>query len=271
MPTTSPFCPSTLRIALIALAFLALVATLPASLDACPTATKLLEHMGNAHGGMDGWASAPTVCFEDEFKLGEATTGLVSRVCVEQGQRRAYIDYPGTPMTMAWDGAKAWSTNWALPYPPRFMALLNYHFLNLPWLANDPGVILSEFGRRTLGDDPTEYFSVKITYEEGTGDTPRDYYRLYVHPESHLLKAVEYIVTYKSLLPEGVTETPPNTLIYEDFTEVAGLKVPSNYTIYQADGTVFGSAEIREWSFGLPFDEARMTMPEGATLDESMP
>jgi hypothetical protein len=227
--------------------------------------------MTEAHGGMKAWASAPTVSWEDDFRIGEAPAGLVSRVTVEQGPRRAYIDYPGTPMRLAWDGTQAWSESWNVPYPPRFLALLNYHFLNLPWLASDPGVVLSEFGQRTLPGDTTEYFSMKITYEPGTGDTPRDYYRLYVHPESHLLKAVDYIVTYKAILPEGVTESPPNTLVYGDFTEVNGLKVPTRYTIYQADGTVYATADIREWSFEQPFDEGRMSMPAGATLDTSAP
>ena len=47
-------------------------------------------------------------------------------------------------MRLAWDGRRAWSENWNAPYPPRFMALLNYYFLNLPWLTSDPGVILGD-------------------------------------------------------------------------------------------------------------------------------
>jgi len=239
-------------------------------LSACPTTEKLIEHLVSAHGGMDAWASAPTVSFTDEFVPAGVPQGISSRVTVEQGARRAYIDYEGG-MTATWDGEKAWSQNWALPYPPRFMALLNYHFLNLPWLVEDPGVILSEFGQRQLPGDETEYFSIKVTYDENVGDTPRDYYRLYVDPDSHVLHAVQYIVTYQALLPEGMTETPANTLVYEDFETVSGLRVPTAYRIYLPDGSEFGAATIRDWSFDEPFDTARMTMPDDAVLDESTP
>lgn len=252
----------------IALASVALTPTVAA---ACPDAPKLIEHMTQAHGGLGAWASAPTVSFESAFTAAGAPGGVASRVTVEQGPRRAYLGFVGTETSMAWDGSAAWSENWGLPFPPRFFALLDYHFLNLPWLANDPGVVLSEFGTAQLPGDPTEYFSAKITYEAGVGDTPRDYYRIYVDPETHLLKACQYIVTYQALLPEGVTETPPNTLVYGGYAEVAGLKVPTSYTIYRPDGEVYGSAEIRDWSFMRPFDEARMTMPENAVMDESKP
>lgn len=231
----------------------------------------LIDHLVKAHGGLETWSSAPTVSFEDEFRQGDAESGATSVVIVEQGRRRAYIDYPGTDMRIAWDGERAWSENWTSPRPPRFLALLNYHFANLPWLVHDPGVKLSEFGTRRLPGDPTEYFSVKITYEAGTGDTPKDYYRLYVHPDTHRLKATEYVVTYKALLPEGVEETPPNTLIYDEFETVDGLVVPKHYTIYNAAGEVYFRCAFRNWSFTEAFDEGRMSLPPGATVDTSTP
>ena len=251
--------------------FALLIAALPTSAPACPTPELLIQHMAQAHGGLEAWRAAPTVSFTDEFRQGDAETGRVSVVTVEQGLRRAYIDYPGTEMSLAWDGERAWSENWANPAPPRFYALLNYHFANLPWLAHDPGVVLSEFGTGTLPDDPTEYQTVKITYEAGTGDTPNDYYRLYVDPETHLLKAVDYIVTYKALLPEGVDSTPPNTLVFDEFQTVAGLVVPKHYTIYSAAGEVYFRCGFRDWSFERPFDESRMTPSESAVVDTSTP
>jgi len=265
LPTTKRFTRNPL---VLALGFLAFCSTTPTL--ACPTPEKLVEHLVSAHGGLGTWEAAPTVSFRDSFTPAGSPQGLASQVTVEQGRRRAYIDYD-SGMSLTWDGERAWSENWVLPYPPRFMALLNYHFLNLPWLIEDPGVILSEFGQRQLPNDETEYFSVKITYDEGVGDTPKDYYRIFVHPDTHVLHAVQYIVTYSALLPEGVTESPQNTLIYNAFETVQGLRVPTEYTIYQADGSLFGSAKISEWTFDAPFDTARMTMPEGAILDESTP
>lgn len=242
-----------------------------AATPSSPESVGIVDRMIEAHGGMDAWAGAPTVSFEDTWFRGDEPTGKTSKVTVEQGSRRAYIDYPGSDMRMAWDGSRAWSENWASPAPPRFLALLNYYFLNLPWLTRDPGVVLGPPQEGRLWDDPTKYVSIRMTFGSGVGDTPDDYYVLYIDPATYRLKACEYIVTYSSLLPEGVTATPPHILVYEDYSRVENLLVPTRFTIYELDQTVYASCEISDWSFSQPFDESRMEMPAGATVDESTP
>ena len=218
---------------------------------------------------MEAWAAAPTVAFTEEFRQGEATSGFPGRVIVEQRARRAMLDYNG--MRAFWDGEKAWSVNWMVPMPPRFLALLNYYFVNLPWLTRDDGVNLGEPGTARLWDDPTEYITVKMTFDAGVGDTPDDYYVLYIHPETHQLRANEYIVTYRALLPEGVAATDPHILVYDEYTEVDGLVVPTHYTIYENDRSIYGSCVISDWSFSEPWDASWMEMPEGAVVDVSQP
>ncbi len=259
---------------LVTVAALAAAAALPSAAPAAqrsPDAEWVIDKMIEAHGGMATWASAPTVSFVDEFRPGEAESGMLSRVTVDQRSRRAYIDFPGTDMRMSWDGEKAWSENWALPYPPRFLALLNYYFLNLPWLSKDPGLNLPKPETDPIFDDPTEYITVRITFDPGVGDTPDDYYKIYVDPETYLLKATEYIVTYRALLPEGVDSSPAHLLVFDEYDTVGGLVVPTHYTIYELDGAVYATCPVSEWSFSRPFDESRMEMPPGAVLDESTP
>lgn len=265
-----PWIPSLLTAAslLVALSPLAAAATGPAESIA------RVEAMIEAHGGMEAWASAPSVEFQDR-RVGGEEPGPWTRVIVEQGPRRACLDVLGTDMRMAWDGEKAWSVAWEMRIPPRFLALLDYYFLNLPWLALDPGVVLGDPGTAPLdlGDlaaDDTEYVTVKMTFQPGVGDTPDDYYLLYIHPESHRLVANEYIVTYEALLPEGTEHSPPHVLVYDGWTEVGGLTVPTAYTIYE-EGEVFAALEVREWSFDQPFDPECLEMPEGAVVDESTP
>ncbi|HEX5133353.1 MAG TPA: hypothetical protein VFX92_12830 [Candidatus Krumholzibacteria bacterium] len=227
---------------------------------------KIVQEMVAAHGGLDAWRSAPTMSFTDEWEGG----GGQSHFVVEQGARRAYMTVPGADVSMAWDGEKAWSMNWPTPTPVRFLALLNYYFINLAWMTQDPGVKFGEPATGTLPGDSTVYATVMMTFEPGTGDTPDDYYRLYIDPETHVLKACDYVVTYEALLDEGESSTPEHCLIYDEMTEVNGLKLPAHFTIYEA-GNVYAKCTIRDHSFSEPFDEARMTMPEGAMLDESTP
>lgn len=231
----------------------------------------IVAKMIEAHGGMERWRSAPTVSFTDHVVPAGAPAGLVGNTTVEQGRRRAYIEYPAMNMQLGWDGDKAWGENWGVPYPPRFLALLDYYFLNLPWLALDPGVVLGPPGSARLWDDPVEYITIRMTFEAGVGDTPDDYYVLYIHPVNYLLKACTYIVTYQSLLPEGVSATPEHTLVYDRYQTVDGLVVPIHYTIYESDKREYASCTIENWSFSEPFDAEKVEMPAGAMLDTSTP
>ncbi len=229
----------------------------------------VVQKMVDAHGGLSKWRSAPTVSFEEALTLAGAEAPLVSRVVIEQGRRRIYTEYPEMDTRLAWDGERVWSVNWQLPIPPRFMSSRNYYFVNLPWLAFDPGVNLEERGRSRILDDPTEYVVVRMTFDAGTGDSPDDYYDLLIHPETGLLKATRFIVTYAALLPEGAESMPELLMVFDETTTVDGLVVPTHYTVYELDGKVYATSATRDWSFSLPFDEGRLEMPEGAVVDES--
>jgi hypothetical protein len=243
----------------------------PAPEASGPAVPDIVQEMVDAHGGLSKWRDAPTVSFEDALKLPGAEAPLVSRVTVEQGSRRLYTEFPETGMRLAWDGEKAWSVGWKLPMPPRFLSNLNYYFLNLPWLAFDPGVNLEVTGRTKILDDSPEYVEVKMTFDAGVGDTPDDYYYLYIDPDTGRLNATRYIVTYQALLPEGVESTPEHILVFDETTTVDGLIVPTHYTVYELDGSLYATCSIQGWSFSRPFDESSLEMPEGATVDESEP
>jgi len=231
---------------------------------------EVVDGMVEAHGGLEKWRLAPTVSFEDSFQPAGAPAPLIARITVEQSARRAYLDFPAMEARITWDGEKAWSENWKAPMPPRFLALLSYYFANLPWLAVDPGVNLSEPGTGKLWTDDTEYITVKMTFDSGAGDTPDDYYVLLIDPESYRLRAIQFSVTYAAILPPDV-DMIEETLIYEEFEAVDGLLVPTKGTVYAKDQSLAGKFEWRDWSFKQPFDESRMVMPSGAVVDTSNP
>lgn len=242
--------------------------TTPASTPASD-APAVVRQMIAAHGGMDSWKSAPTVSFDDEFASARGPV-RASHVVVEQPRRRVYMDMAGSDARLAWDGHRAWSVNWDSRTPPRFLALLDFYFADLPWLTMDPGVVLSDRGTGAIPGDSTEYRVVLMRFEPGTGDTPKDYYRLYIDPATKRLHACAYVVTYRALMPPGKDSTPEHLLVYDDFTTVNGLVVPTHYTIYAGD-QVMARCTIRNWSFSAPFDESRMTMPAGAVVDTTTP
>jgi hypothetical protein len=226
----------------------------------------LADAMIAAHGGYERWSAAPSCTFVDSWENGRGF-----RTTVEQGTRRAYLETDGGSTRVAWDGATCTSVGWPEEgAPPRFIALLNWYFVNLPWVVKDPGVHLEE-GTGTLLDDPKQYRTLKLTYADGVGDTPDDWYDLYVDPDTHRLVACKYIVTYRALLPEGVESTSPHVLFYDEWTTVDGLLVPTHFTIREENGDPYSSCTISDWSFREPFDAARLDLGPNAVVDESTP
>jgi len=232
-------------------------------------ALRIVAKMTDAHGGLERWQNAPSVSFRDSWTQPEAAEAMVSNVIVEQGSRRAHLAYPELPARIAWDGEVCWSLEWR-GGPPRFFVLLNYYFLNLPWVVHDPGVVLHEPERKQLWDDPTSYIAIRMTFAPGVGDTPDDYYVLYIDPETYRLHGCTYVVTYPGLVPEGMTHTPEHILIFEEFTTVSDLVVPTRFTIYQLDHRIYVRCSITKWSFSRPFDATLLEMPPGARVDASM-
>ena len=262
---------STLALAgLLAVALSWTLAPAPAFADADEKSKVLVAAMIEAHGGMDTWAAAPSVAFTEQWTVG-GEPGAVMRFVIEQGPRRVHAEVVGTDTRIGWDGEQAWGLNWDVPRPPRFLAQLNYYFLNLPWLTQDPGVFLEYEGTGSIYDGDKRYEIVRMTFGQGVGDSPEDYYRLYIDPETHVLAATGYIVTYQAILPEGMSQSPENTLVFESYEQVDGLTVPTAFTIYRGKDQVYASLAAKDWSFREPFDAAAAMVPEGAVIDESQP
>jgi hypothetical protein len=221
--------------------------------------------MVEAHGGMAAWTSAPAIAFTEQWGDGPQT-----RVVVEQGRRRAYAERPGTNARMAWDGERAWGLDWQ-GAPPRFTARLTYYFIHLPWMTQDPGVRFGEPATGQLPNDSTAYTTISMTFDPGVGDTPRDSYELYIHPETKRLAACRYVMTYQAVLPPSIEQAPPSVLVFGRHETLEGLVVPTQLRFHGMDGAVTASCTISGWSRSAPFDELMVAMPGGAVVDTTTP
>ena len=198
----------------------------------------------------------------------------VSVETTQQGSRRTYQDWPLDEASIVYDGTSVWSVDWKRDNPPKFMVNLTYYFLNLPWLTQDDGVVLEGPGEGKLPKDDKTYITIRMTFEPGVGDTPDDYYLIFIDPDTYLMRGAEFIVTYGAMLdlfnmPEDVTFLGPMIKVFETYDTVDGLKIPTTYKTYTPDGTIYGDHTVEDISFTKVFDEARMKMPGGAVIDTS--
>jgi len=138
-------------------------------------------------------------------------------------------------------------------------------------MTQDSGVHLAAAGKGTIPGDSKQYTVVRMTFDDGTGDTPKDHYKLFIDPATNRLHAAEYVMTFPGMT-NGKPESPPSVFVWEETQTVDGMTVPKRYTVYWTDGRVaVKDGEVKDWSFAARFDESKLKMPDGATPDESMP
>ncbi len=65
-----------------------------------------------------------------------------------------------------------------------------FYFFGMPFVFADPGAVHEFLGRKSFQGQ--EYDAVRVTFQKGTGDTPDDFYLLYLDPGSGRLKLASY-------------------------------------------------------------------------------
>lgn len=194
-------------------------------------AGRLVAAAIEAHGGLDGWLSAGTLRFDFDYQP-LANPARRMRTHNEVDLWSAWARQEELPASgnqplavLGWNGEEAWITPDAdaFPSPARFWALTPYYFVGMPFVAADPGTRYERLPDAPL--DGQTFQLVKLTYADGTGDSPDDYYVLYLHPETHRLHALRYVVAYPGFFPEG-GHTPEKIMRYTQPTEVGGLLLP---------------------------------------------
>lgn len=236
----------------------------------------LISEMTNAHGGLDRWKQAASVQFNTNLV---AVTGMFpeynEEVCIDPVSRAAYLKFPGSTGRIAFDGNEAWSAGerrGLAAAPPRFTAWRNFYLLNIPFVIHDEGVYLSELSEASLPGNNKAYQTVKMTFGEDTGDTPKDYYLLYIDPSTHRLAALEYNMTFASMLPQGMESLPTSLLTFEEYARVDNFQMPVHYKVFFKEGNQFIiEGKVSDWNFSSPFDMTMMEKPANAQIDQSQP
>ncbi len=245
--------------------------------NATPEAVSLARRVIDAHGGIEAWRAAKTLRYTQTLLIPGGDKPWVATETVEETPvRRLYQDWSSHGGSLVWDGKEVWAVDWGLPNPPKLMPFLNYYSLITPWLALDEGVTIEASSQALIpGGDSTKYDTVTIRVPSDISGPPvAGYYRVLIDPTSNRMKAMSYSVTYGPILdamgvPDGVTEMGPITHVYDEYTTVGGLLVPTRYHTVGPDGSLAGDHQVGGWGVGAAFDESRMVKPTNAVVDTS--
>lgn len=208
-----------------------------------------------AHGGFEKWASMKQLSYT---KGGESTvTNLANRKIKLVSDQR----------TIGYDGENVWVMPDTIEVGnARFYHNLYFYFYSFPFVVGDPGVFYEDIEpKEILG---TTYNGIKITYGEGVGDTPKDYYIIWYNPETYKMEWLMYTVTYRS----GERNENYRLINYGEWAELEGLLLPTSLQWYQYQDDVIGEKRGDKVAFEnisisaeAPSDDI-FAMPEGAQL-----
>ncbi len=244
----------------------------------------IIESMIKSHGGYETWINASSTSFHTYFQInfGDGIWApFREELVVHPKTRKVYGKLPNPDNTfglLAFDGEKAWLAGNPQGLgkfaPARFTAWRDFYLFNIVWLTQDGGVKLSapQKGKLEVINDPKEYIIITMTFDDNTGDTPKDYYKLYIDPKTFKLKASEYVMTYASMMQEGNASSPPSVFIWEETAEIKGLVFPVKYTVYWKDRTIaVKDGAVTNWSLEKKFDETQVSIPKDGVVDQSKP
>ena len=198
----------------------------PAALDAAQAAPQgaALARTLEAHGGLDRWRQQRIFSYTlNGFPLSSQVAKPNHSTVDLWGRRNRIV---GAAFTVGFDGQQAWGTPTedAAGLPARFFTLGSFYFIGMPFVFADPGVRVEEQGLATFRGG--QYRVVRVTFARGVGYTPDDDYILYIDRETHLLRLIHHAVT------EPGKEIERVTWVFDEWQEVAGLKVPKRMTFY---------------------------------------
>ncbi|WP_299609250.1 DUF6503 family protein [uncultured Aquimarina sp.] len=104
------------------------------------------------------------------------------------------------------------------------------YFFGFPYKFSDPGTKWEMQEDRKLGDKT--HSTAKLTFEDGIGDAPDDWYVIYADPDAKLLQAAAYIVTFGSDGDISKAEADPHAIQYKDFKPVDGILFATAWEFY---------------------------------------
>lgn len=244
-------------------------------LNASPAGTVVWNAM-EAHGGLANWYSKGPIAFHFDYKPLDGSTQRNTYQTVDMWSNTArHQHFDDRSQEFGWDGSKAWTKttdSTAFAYNTRFWALTPYYFLAQPFVLDGEGVILEQLEDKNFKDK--DYDVIKVSFEDGTGDAPDDYYVLYFGKEDHQLGVIRYIVSYPGYFEKG-KHLPEKFMELQGTTTVDGIILSTGYHTHwlledETPGDHITTITVDNISFEPSTKKEYLAVPQGAEIMEGL-
>lgn len=135
------------------------------------------------------------------------------------------------------EGNKIYTIGEEIHYSPNFKnkksvnfdAFTWSYFFLFPYKLSDQGTQWSEFGKHKLNG--TTYNTQKLSFKQGTGETPEDWYFVYSDTDNKLINTAAYIVTFGKNVKKA--ESDPHAIKYDEYIYVDGIPMATRWTFWE--------------------------------------
>jgi hypothetical protein len=186
----------------------------------------LARRIEQAHGAAH-WKTQRALALDLTLEFGDEV-GLQGSLLYDLQRGRVRLQIKDGPL-LVFDGRTAWVAPAAEEFAnARFNLLTWPWFVAAPFKLRDPGTTLEPQRTRPLRERlcPT----ARLTFAPGTGDSPEDWYLLYLDPASQRLLAMAYIITYGRSRDEA--EKSPHLIQYDAYTSIGGSLIATRWTFF---------------------------------------
>lgn len=228
----------------------------------------------DAHGGLEQWYANGPIHFRYTYNRLSGDPPIDTEQIVDTWSARAHHTLiADTAVSFGWTGQEAWvqPDSAVMQTNPRFWSLTPYYFVAMPFVLADPGVQLDTAGQMTT--EGTTYDLVHVTFEDGTGDAPDDYYYLLLDPATRRVGGVRYVVSYPGFFPEGGA-TPEKLMLYDGAQTASGITLQEGFRSFAwtDDGAGAPSAEgaVTDLRFVHDAPDRLFAVPTGARVLEGL-
>lgn len=235
-------------------------------------AGKVVWNAMEVHGGLYRWYANGPVAFHFDYQpLNGSTRRNTYQVINTWNNTARHFAVNDSTAQFGWDGEHTWTNTTdttIFPFDKKFWAITPYYFMAQPFVLDGEGVqleLLSDIEYKGENHDV-----VKVTFEDGTGDAPDDYYILYFNKASHKLKVIRYIVSYPEYF-EGGGHSPEKFMELYGEQTIDGITLPERYQTHmltddQQPGEHVTDITLDSVSFMPDLTSDYFKMPENAEI-----
>lgn len=221
---------------------------------------QMLENVEQAHN-KKAFLDKEMVQFDINLSFG-GQTRLDGTVTMSTDSRFIRVDKKdGT--SIVYDGENVWITPQDADLQgARFDIFTWSYFFALPYKLSDPGTITE------LVSSENNQEVIRLSFEQGTGDAPDDWYEIYVNDQTNAIDYAGYIVTYGGTSVDQAAQNA-HAIGYDEFKTINGIPIAHEWKFYNYQNTVdtstvIGNASLTNLSFST-IDKSKFLKPEKAT------